>query len=66
MASSGATIHPECCAIYAQFKLNSNQPTHDFLTMKHDGNKIVLDLCPPFGETSITYQKSLEAVLSSQ
>ena len=52
MTTSGATIHPECCEVYNQFKSNSNKPTHDFLTMKHDNDKIVLDLCPPIGESA--------------
>ena len=54
--SSGSTVHPKCMEIYMQFKSNPNSPTHDFLTMKHDGNSIVLDLCPPFGET-LTMEK---------
>ncbi|XP_002164497.1 uncharacterized protein LOC100204492 [Hydra vulgaris] len=52
MTSSGFTIHPECCEVFNQFKSNCNKPTHDFLVMKPDKDKVVLDLCPPLGESA--------------
>ncbi|WP_043995579.1 hypothetical protein [Microcystis aeruginosa] len=52
MSISVVKLHPDCVAIFNEFKGNANKPTHDFLTMKLDGVNIVPDLCPPIGTSS--------------